>query len=168
MSKVPFVALVLVLVALLQFGLRLGSAPQEPGEAPRGADLAPDGARPAGASGARSHDPVAVRRSLVAEAAPPSEKATARPADRASARIPVCGQVRGGRGAVADYDLSFHVAGAPAKRAADWDFTDEAGRFEVELPAGTYSVYGVGELPIATFDVTAGSEKLLLDLVVPD
>lgn len=60
------------------------------------------------------------------------------------------------RGApVADRDLSFRSVDRPD--VEDWDFTDDEGRYEVELAPGTYDVVSDGP----------GQELWLARVIVP-
>jgi len=69
---------------------------------------------------------------------------------------------------VEDCDLSFRPVGDEHTGEEDWDFTDEDGRYAVELRAGRYDVLqdAAGSL-VTRVTVAAWQEEVLLDLDLP-
>lgn len=83
--------------------------------------------------------------------------------------VRVHGRVRRGGRPVADYDLSFHLAGGGlADDGVEWDFTDDEGRYEVVLPPARYLVLNGEQGPFRTdVVVPPGEPELQLDLDLP-
>ena len=76
--------------------------------------------------------------------------------------------LRDGRPA-ANYDLVFQTMGfGPDNEEEDWDFTDENGRYEVELPPACYVVRNDDEGPwLANVVVPKGKDELVLNIDLP-
>jgi len=83
--------------------------------------------------------------------------------------VRVSGRVRRAGRALANYSLAFHDLGAgPDADKADWDFTDEDGRYEVRVPPADYRVldedHGVWLTNVA---VPSGRPEQVLDIELP-
>jgi hypothetical protein len=99
------------------------------------------------------------------------------PGDREATRLPVSsrglvlvqGQVRRRGRPLAGYDLAFHAWGEElARNEADWDFTDDEGRYQVRLPAARYLVRNEDEERwLGTLIVPGDQDRLTVDLDLP-
>jgi hypothetical protein len=84
-----------------------------------------------------------------------------------SRRVRVRGNLRCQITPVPDRAITFLNIDFP--KVQDWDFTDEAGRYEVDVPPGRYDVVSDAddrETWLARVNVPAGSDELALDLEV--
>ncbi len=121
-----------------------------------------------GESGVRVHDQVhevfeESQRQLMLVGEDPPEESESR------GLVRVHGQVRKDGRPVADYDLVFQpIVGGLDSDREDWDFTDENGRYEVELPAACYVVRKDDEGPwLANAVVPKGKDELVLNIDLP-
>ena len=81
------------------------------------------------------------------------------------ARVRVRGQVRRAGRAVADYVLAFRDSDDDE---VEWEFTDDEGRFEVELSPASYVVMNDDEgTCAANVVVSAGETELVLNIDLP-
>ncbi|MEW6746236.1 MAG: hypothetical protein AB1486_26140 [Planctomycetota bacterium] len=125
-------------------------------------------------AGARLHDARVPEKSLREVLKPSAETLLEHPerdvrSTRSCGLVRVHGHVRRDGHAAPDFDISFHaMGGGPDTSEEDWDFTDEAGRYEVELPAGCYVVLNDDGGPwVANAVVAEGVDELLLDIDLP-
>ncbi|MEZ5965410.1 MAG: hypothetical protein R3F56_16375 [Planctomycetota bacterium] len=83
--------------------------------------------------------------------------------------VRVRGQVRRSGHPLGRCELSFLVAGQEWRdEDIDWDRTDRQGRYDVELPAGTYVVWcDAGYRTSRTLVVPAWSDDLVFDVELP-
>jgi hypothetical protein len=70
---------------------------------------------------------------------------------------------------LAGYDLAFHAWGEElARDEADWDFTDDEGRYQVRLPAARYLVRNEDEERwLGTLIVPGDQDRVTVDLDLP-
>lgn len=101
------------------------------------------------------------------EVAVPAGAAPALPARPSAAPtlVRVSGQIHRGGRPLTGYGLSFLTLGpgGPTEER-DWDFTDEDGRFAVELTAARYLVRNDDGAELADLVVLADREELPLDI----
>ena len=83
--------------------------------------------------------------------------------------VRVYGLVRRDGRPVANYDLVFQTMGwGPDNEEGDWDFTDEQGRYEVELLPACYVVRNDDEGPwLANVVVPEGKDELVVNIDLP-
>ena len=112
-----------------------------------------------------------VRRAVqaVSSEAPPGDREATRVSSSPRALVLVQGQVRRRGRPLAGYDLAFHTLGkGVAEREADWDFTDEEGRYQVRLPAARYLVRNEDEERwLGGVVVPEGEGRVVIDLDLP-
>ena len=77
----------------------------------------------------------------------------------------VHGRVRRAGAAIEGFDLVFEPLDRPLGSPGDWDFTDDEGRYEVEVPPGSYAVRRDDDGAwVRDALVPAGLEELELDI----
>ncbi len=107
--------------------------------------------------------PASARREIVASAkAVPAARARA---NAAPSLVRVLGQVRRAGRPLAGYGLSF-LTPSPGRdlEERDWGFTDEEGRYEVEIPAARYVVWNEDGDDVTEVVVSGGRNEFYLDI----
>ena len=80
----------------------------------------------------------------------------------------VSGRVRRGGRPLADLSLAFHALGDPGTDEADWDSTDENGRYEVRIPPANYRVLDDDHGAfLVSVSVPSGTRAHVLDIELP-